>query len=453
MWGCCDTTKALKLIQKNSGAKEILHKFPMKVYFDIDKTENLKPDDLTTYKNIILKHIPDAMMAISGSETDQKHSYHITLTNYTFKNEQERDDFKLFVKTVLHIEDNGFDTAVYTKNRNMKCVNQSKPEDKRVQEIIEDDDIKNHLISAFISDDCKSVKLPEDIVVKAQQKSKEKRNKWCPSFDYLFLKVTSNGNVEKIKIEIENAYPKHAKLSIDKDGNFYILGYFTEKEKRDVFRLEHGIFFHKYNSKGDRIFRKKDSWGKDFYTKLKEEYNLDKESEEADGFYIDGISIDYQQNSISLISTHRYQNFANSNNGGKTTTSRYNYANHVIISSFDFDANLNWTSCLEKRSNPRSFYSNMIFGNHNGKIYLIFNASKTLDERTESGIKNKYSARFTDFARINSKGEIEEQKTIFNSKETGVYFYPQYSSFIEKGIFLLFGRDNKNARLGLMKLP
>ena len=49
----------------------------------------------------------------------------------------------------------------------MKCVNQSKPEDKRVQEIIEDDDIKNHLISAFISDDCKSVKLPENIVVKA----------------------------------------------------------------------------------------------------------------------------------------------------------------------------------------------------------------------------------------------------------------------------------------------
>ena len=90
--GCCDTTTALKLIQKNSGANEILHKFPMKVYFDIDKTENLKPDDLTTYKNIILKHIPDAMMAISGSETDQKHSYHITLTNYTFKNEQERDD-------------------------------------------------------------------------------------------------------------------------------------------------------------------------------------------------------------------------------------------------------------------------------------------------------------------------------------------------------------------------
>ena len=40
MWGSCDTTKALKLIQKNSGANEILHKFPMKVYFDIDKTDD-----------------------------------------------------------------------------------------------------------------------------------------------------------------------------------------------------------------------------------------------------------------------------------------------------------------------------------------------------------------------------------------------------------------------------
>jgi len=50
MWGSCDTTKALKLIQKNSGAYEILYKFPMKVYFDIYKTNDLKPDDLTTYK-------------------------------------------------------------------------------------------------------------------------------------------------------------------------------------------------------------------------------------------------------------------------------------------------------------------------------------------------------------------------------------------------------------------
>ena len=161
MWGSCDTATALKLVEKNSGANEILHKFPMKVYFDIDKTENLKADDMTTYKNIILKYIPEAKMAISGSETNEKHSYHITLTNYVFNNETERDDFKIFVKEFLFEEDSGFDTKVYTKNRNMKCINQSKPGCSRVQMILEDDKIENHLITAFINKNAMSVTLPK----------------------------------------------------------------------------------------------------------------------------------------------------------------------------------------------------------------------------------------------------------------------------------------------------
>ena len=57
----------------------------------------------------------------------------------------------------------------------MKCVNQSKPDCPRIQQIIEDDDIKNHLITAFIGADCKSVQLPENIINLTEQKSKEKR--------------------------------------------------------------------------------------------------------------------------------------------------------------------------------------------------------------------------------------------------------------------------------------
>ena len=175
MWGSCDNTTALKLIEKNSGLNEILHKFPMKVYFDIDKTENLKADDITTYKNIILKYIPDAKMAISGSETNEKHSYHITLTNYVFNDMIERDDFKIFVKEYLFEEDNGFDTKVYTKNRNMKCINQSKPGCSRVQMILEDDKMENHFITAFINMNAKSVTLPKKVVEKTVEKNKQQR--------------------------------------------------------------------------------------------------------------------------------------------------------------------------------------------------------------------------------------------------------------------------------------
>ena len=201
MWGSCDNDTALKLIEKNIGINEILHKFPMKVYFDIDKTNDLKPDDLTTYKNIILKHIPDATMAISGSETETKHSYHITLTNYIFQNEQERDNFKLFVKTVLYNEDNGFDSAVYTKNRNMKCINQSKPGCTRIQKIIEDDDIKNHLITSFINDNCKSVKLPENIINVSEQKTKEKRK-----VDIMSLPKIDLGDIRKTDLTKDDLY-------------------------------------------------------------------------------------------------------------------------------------------------------------------------------------------------------------------------------------------------------
>ena len=175
MWGSCDNTTALKLIEKNSGLNEILHKFPMKVYFYIDKTENLKADDITTYKNIILKYIPDAKMAISGSETNEKHSYHITLTNYVFNDMIERDDFKIFVKEYLFEEDNGFDTKVYTKNRNMKCIKQSKPGCSRVQMILEDDKMENHFITAFINMNAKSVTLPKKVVEKTVEKNKQQR--------------------------------------------------------------------------------------------------------------------------------------------------------------------------------------------------------------------------------------------------------------------------------------
>ena len=201
MWGSCDNDTALKLIEKNIGINEILHKFPMKVYFDIDKTNDLKPDDLTTYKNIILKHIPDATMAISGSETETKHSYHITLTNYIFQNEQERDNFKLFVKTVLYNEDNGFDSAVYTKNRNMKCINQSKPGCTRIQKIIEDDNIKNHFITAFINDNCKSVKLPENIINVSDQKTKEKRK-----VNIMSLPKMNLGDIRKTDLTKDDLY-------------------------------------------------------------------------------------------------------------------------------------------------------------------------------------------------------------------------------------------------------
>jgi hypothetical protein len=60
-------------------------------------------------------------------------------------NEHQRNQVKQVAKEC------GFDTAVYTKNRMMKCINQSKS-DNRIQSLIEGDDFKKHCITYFFSD-------------------------------------------------------------------------------------------------------------------------------------------------------------------------------------------------------------------------------------------------------------------------------------------------------------
>ena len=158
MWGSTTENHLLSIMNKNIGLYEVLHfNNKMKVYFDIDCKENLEVNKLEVFKNIILKYIPDCDFGISGSETDEENSYHITINNYIFNSESDRENFKLFVKNILYPENNGFDANVYTSNRNMKTINQSKVGDPRIQEIIENPDYRKHLINSFIEPDAKNI--------------------------------------------------------------------------------------------------------------------------------------------------------------------------------------------------------------------------------------------------------------------------------------------------------
>jgi hypothetical protein len=155
MWGYTNTTNFLKLLEKNNGLYEVITKFPHKVYFDIDEDE--KQENVCEYiekvKHIILTYFPNAEMAISGSNTETKSSLHIILNNYTIHNEAERIYMRQLVKYISLNVLASFDWKVYTKNRNMKCINQGKL-DGRLQEIIENTDCKAHCITNFLNDYC-----------------------------------------------------------------------------------------------------------------------------------------------------------------------------------------------------------------------------------------------------------------------------------------------------------
>lgn len=174
MWGYIEPTKFLALLEKNNGLYEVITQFPHKVYFDIDKKGASSSEYLDTIKNIILQYFPNAEMAISGSIKETKTSYHIVLQNYIIHDENERQHMKHLVKYICEHVDDSFDWKVYTKNRNMKCINQSK-DDGRVQEIMENDDYKAHCITCFVSNySLPFADLPENVKEEVMiQKSKK----------------------------------------------------------------------------------------------------------------------------------------------------------------------------------------------------------------------------------------------------------------------------------------
>jgi hypothetical protein len=148
MWGSCSPDKYINLLEKNKGLYEVITSFPHKVYFDIDKESRQEESYLTSVKEKISTYFPDCKFAVSGSYTEKKTSFHIVLENYLISNEDERTQMKILVKNICETDDDGFDWKVYTKNRNMKSINQSK-DDKRIQSIIENEDYKSHCITCF----------------------------------------------------------------------------------------------------------------------------------------------------------------------------------------------------------------------------------------------------------------------------------------------------------------
>lgn len=149
-WTLLKEDNIIDLVKNNNSfICEILTSYPKKVYFDIDCGE---PDKLQLKDviEIIRKYFGDVNIAISGSEEATKKSYHIVLPNMIIKDINELIELKELVKKIQSNDCEYFDWKVYTTNRAMKCIYQSKPERKQ-QMIINNDDEKNHFINSFFT--------------------------------------------------------------------------------------------------------------------------------------------------------------------------------------------------------------------------------------------------------------------------------------------------------------
>lgn len=205
MWADITPNKLLCLLSKNYGLYEVITSFPHKLYFDIDSSASPDINFLNNIKNLISDFFPNIDLAISGSVTPEKTSYHMVAQNYLIHNEKERQQIKIAIKLLAskHI---AFDHKVYTKNRNMKCINQSK-DDGRVQQIIENQDMKAHLITCYIPTYSLEYKFPEHVTTEIFiEKSKGTFDMTC--LPKIILEVPSNINIVNVNsIQLLSMFP------------------------------------------------------------------------------------------------------------------------------------------------------------------------------------------------------------------------------------------------------
>ena len=166
LWGNIKNTEVLDLIQTNKYMLEILHHYPYKVAFDydlidIDKIENFnEKEQLNKVLNLLNQYFLNAIYAVSGSICfiKNKFSLHIVLNNYLITNDKDRERIKI-LSTYFKNIDNGFDNSIYGRSRQMKLINQTKPNDNRVQKIILNNDPKHHIITSFFTE--KTFDIPD----------------------------------------------------------------------------------------------------------------------------------------------------------------------------------------------------------------------------------------------------------------------------------------------------
>ena len=206
LWAIVPATTLIDLVAKNKGIYEVLYKYPRKVYFDIDKVVNDDPTEtfneyINQLTTKISEYFPRAEYSISGSccnitdTTTYKISVHIIINNYIISNVEEFINLEELVIYLNKNYDNGFDIRVYSKkSQNFKCANQSKP-DGRIQKIILNCYLTDHLISCFFSPN--SYSLPDFKITCNDTKFKHHLH------DTKVIKKLDFGTLPKLKIKID----------------------------------------------------------------------------------------------------------------------------------------------------------------------------------------------------------------------------------------------------------
>ncbi len=264
--------------RNNTNTFEIIREDkPRKVYFDFDfyvdnEIKDIKNNDtFVKLMALIKKYMTNAKFSVSGScgydnkKKSYKLSLHIIVNNYHFKSLNHQNEYIKYFAKYLNA-----DPLVYGRNQCFKMPNQSKMKDKRIQKVIIDDNLLNHVIQSINND---SIEIKKELnnfnnlnsMIKVS-KSKLNKIKIERVVDYFYtidkkLKKPFIHKFHSSALDILKAlpiYPKTHHNNLKYSDYFFVLGFCQLEEIPfdDVWELTKGrqskydkdYWLEKYNS-------------------------------------------------------------------------------------------------------------------------------------------------------------------------------------------------------------
>lgn len=270
-------------------------------------------------------------------------------------------------------------------------------------------------------------------------KSKEKftrKNRWIPKGDFFTIRVKEEEIIINT-LKLKEAYPISVTVFWE-DNVLYAAGIYTNGWKESS--GADGTFMMKFDEDDSLLFYEKYPFDRSIKRYLVPNRQKQKE-QEFFNFEIDDLLIDYKNGYFIFAAENRY-------------TSKFynNISEDIIVSKFSFDGDLEWNYHKHKKfAGAGSTYG---LSHGNGNIYLIFNTNKTTNEqnRIQHNVRPNRTSSYTDIVKINTKGEVELEDTIFHSRELKIPFYPIYSRRINnQKVLLLFRGEETKFQYGTLK--
>ncbi|MBC2845306.1 hypothetical protein [Winogradskyella flava] len=281
------------------------------------------------------------------------------------------------------------------------------------------------------------------VLGKLYKEGKKEKKKGEANYDFILNKITEENNAE-ISISLAEQHIQNLSITIV-DDKLHLIGFYSEKRTG---KIKGGCNFVIDSEVFSVLDKKNYELPLDVYEDLfGDNRGSKKKGKELTNFYIDYILEDSKGNTYLLAeefyTTQVYVN--NGMNGGYWQTT-YHY-DDILILKFGTSGNLDWGRSIFKRSNTPSYNAFI----KDDELHVLLNSGKNLLEKKDG--RTKVSKGWFESSSLydivyNNNGDVSYSKIQDNKGKT--YYLPYYGTY-QDGTFIMMSSGRKKRQFMILQ--